>query len=121
MIKMFTCIVCPNGCDIEANIAGTEIASMEGARCARGEEYVARELCDPQRNIASSVLVDGGELPLASVRLSEPIPKNRIFDVMNVIRNLRITAPVSIGDVLVPDILGLGSDVVATKNNNRLA
>ena len=116
MNKTYTCIICPIGCDIIAEIEGTEILTLEGARCPRGREYIHQELTDPRRNIASSVLVEGGDLPLVSVRLTGPIPKARIFDVMAEIRRLRVFAPVSAGDIFIHDVLGLGCDVMATKH-----
>jgi CxxC motif-containing protein len=117
MLREFTCIVCPNGCDIEVNLAddGT-ITSITGAHCRGGENYVKQELTDPQRTIASSVPVLGGELPLVSVRLDKAIPKNRIFDVMTEIRKVTLTAPVHSGDIAIADVLGLGSNVIVTKD-----
>ena len=67
------------------------------------------------RNIATSILVEGGEMPLASVRLSAPIPKAKIFDVMNEIRKVKRTAPVHEGDVMIENVLGLGSNVIVTR------
>lgn len=119
MLKEYTCIICPNGCEITADIADGKIVSIQGAACPRGQRYVEQELTDPQRNIASSVLVEGGELELVSVRLSKPVPKGRIFDVMAEIRKVRLKAPVRAGDIVIPNILGLGSDVIATKNLDR--
>lgn len=119
MNKTFTCIVCPNGCDIEVGMTDTRIETIEGALCVRGREYVEQELHNPFRNIASSVLVDGGDCPLVSVRLSAPVPKARIFDVMDEIRGMRITAPVALGEVLIANVLGLGSDVIATRHVHR--
>ena len=116
MHKTYTCIVCPNGCEIDVSYEGEELLSCTGNLCKRGEEYVRQELRDPRRTIASSVLVDGGELPVVSVRLTSPIPRDRIFDVMNLIHGIRLSAPVSAGQVVVPDILGLGSDLIATRN-----
>lgn len=75
-----------------------------------------QELTDPKRNIATSVLVERGELPLASVRLTAPIPKARIFDAMDEIRKCRLTAPVKAGTVVIKGILGLDADVIVTKN-----
>ena len=40
MLREFTCIVCPNGCEIEAEIKNDKISSLTGAACPRGEEYV---------------------------------------------------------------------------------
>ena len=74
-----------------------------------------KELIAPKRSIASSVLVEGGELPLVSVRTKGVIPKNMIFPVMKEIRKTVVKAPVEEGSVLIPDVLGLGIDVIATK------
>ena len=122
MTREFTCIMCPNGCLIEteydpapASEGAPVIRSVSGNLCPRGAEYVLQELTDPRRTIATSILVIGGELPLASVRLTAPIPKNRIMDVMVEIRRYKVTAPVQAGTVVIHDIFGLGSDVIVTK------
>lgn len=116
MLRTYTCIVCPNGCEITARLENGAVTAVEGALCPKGRQYVTQELTDPRRNIASSVLVQGGALPLASVRLSGPIPKARIQDVMAEIRRVRLAAPTHIGQVALPDVLGLGVDVIVTKN-----
>ena len=116
MKRTFTCIVCPNGCTIEAEYEGTDVLSVTGNTCPKGKDYVIQELTDPRRTISSSVRLRNGELPLASVRLSAPVPKARIFDVMEAINQVELEAPVSIGQVAIPDVLGLGSDVIVTRN-----
>ena len=119
MKRTFTCIVCPNGCEIDAEYEGTEVLSVTGNLCPKGKTYVTQELVDPRRTIASSVRVLGGVLPLASVRLNRPIPKDRIFDVMKEIGSRTLRAPVRIGDVVIENVLGLGSDVIVTKNVHK--
>ena len=116
MLKTYTCIICPNGCEITTEVEDNKIISLEGAQCKRGDEYVHQEITNPVRNIASSILVEDGELPLVSVRLSSPIPKNKIFDVMDEIKQTHLKAPVSIGQVAIENVLDLGSDVIVTKN-----
>jgi len=116
MKKEYTCIICPNGCEIEAEVDGITVITLEGARCNRGKEYVEQELVDPQRNIATVVAVANGDMPLVSVRLTGCIPKVRIFDVVDQIKQVELAAPVAIGQVVVKDVLGLGCDVIATKN-----
>ncbi|MCJ7713460.1 DUF1667 domain-containing protein [Candidatus Bathyarchaeota archaeon] len=116
MLKKYTCIICPNGCDITAEIEDGNIFSVEGASCKRGREYIKQELTSPHRNIASSILLEYGVLPLVSVRLSKPIPKEKIFDVMAIIKKTRLKAPVSAGQVAIENVLGLGCDVIVTKN-----
>ena len=108
MVKTYTCIICPNGCEVTAEYEGTTLLSCSGNLCPRGKEYVRQELQDPRRTISSSVAVLDGELPLVSVRLTKPVPRDRIFDVMNVIQKIQLTAPVCAGQVLISDILGLG-------------
>lgn len=119
MKKTFTCIICPNGCEIETEFETRNITALTGAACKRGEEYVRQELTNPQRNIATSALVAEGELPLVSVRLSQMIPKAKIFAVMEELKKVRLTAPVHIGQVVLKNVLDLGSDVIATKNVAR--
>ena len=121
MNRSFTCIICPNGCEITAGYDSAEdgsvtVHSIEGQSCPRGAEYVRQELTCPRRTIASSVLVRGGELPLASVRLTAPIPKGRIADAMREIKKFAVDAPVEAGTVLAPNLLGLGTALVVTKS-----
>lgn len=120
MKRAFTCIVCPNDCEIEAEYEGAEVRAVTGNLCPKGRDYVTQELVDPRRTIATSVRVTGGDQPLASVRLTAPIPKARIFDAMTAINAQTLAAPVHIGDVVISRILGLDSDVIVTKNVNAV-
>lgn len=119
MNKEMTCIVCPNGCTLQLDYEIREgkpvLEKVTGNLCPRGEEYARQELLVPKRTIASSVLVEGGELPLVSVRTRGAIPKEQIFPVMEEIRKCQVKAPVRAGTVLIPNVLGLGADVIATK------
>ncbi len=147
MRKTITCIICPNGCLLSADVSepgtdapvtGTENprsidspvtgagcprvidGPVTGAGCPRGEAYFIQEITDPRRTLTSSVLVTGGELPLCSVRLTEPIPIARIPDVMKEIRKMKVEAPLESGTILIRDVLGLGSDVITTKTIQRI-
>ncbi len=120
MKRELTCIVCPNGCDLSAEYTTfqdghVEVNEVTGNLCPRGKEYVVQELVDPKRTIASSCLVKDGDMPLVSVRVTPAIPKARIHDVMQEIRKICLLAPVSEGQMIIHDVLGLGSDVIATK------
>ena len=119
MKRTFTCIVCPNGCEIETEYEGTQVLSVTGNLCPKGKTYVTQELVDPRRTIATSVRVLNGTMPLTSVRLTNAVPKDHIFDVMDEINRQTLTAPVRIGDVVIANVLGLGSDVIVTKNIDK--
>jgi len=115
MTEKLTCILCPNGCDIQAQWDGKTVGKVSGASCPRGREYAVQELTEPKRNIATSVYVTGGELPLASVRLTAPIPKGMVMDAVREIQKIRLEAPVKAGTVLLQNILGCASDVIVTR------
>lgn len=127
MNRTLTCIICPNGCELELTYhinengelvqkgSGAAIA-VTGNKCPKGISYAEQEIKNPMRTIASSVNLVGGTMPLVSVRVTGPIPKAKIMDVMAVIRSASVIAPVKIGDVVIADVLGLGVDVIATRN-----
>ena len=118
MLREFTCIMCPLGCSLEVTEENGQVLEVKGNPCPKGREYAVQEVTAPMRNIASSIRIEGGELPLASVRLSAPIPKKDIFRAMEEIRRVSRKAPVHIGDVVISHLLGTDADVIVTKNVN---
>lgn len=116
MLKEITCIVCPNGCEMEVEEDGGKFISVIGHLCPKGEAYAKQELINPQRTISTSILIKDGELPLASVRLTKPVPKKDIYRVMEEIKKITKTAPVQAGEIVISRILGLDSDVIITKS-----
>jgi CxxC motif-containing protein len=115
MKKELICIVCPNGCEIKVEFENGEL-NIQGEQCKRGREYAECEMTNPMRTLSTSVLVENGEFPLVSVRLTKPVPKSRIFDIMNQIREVRLQAPVHIGFVVLDNVCGCDSNVIVTKN-----
>jgi CxxC motif-containing protein len=118
--KEMTCIVCPNGCQLEASFEnsgpGLQVTEITGHLCEKGPVWAEQELTHPVRTVISSVQVDGGDLPLVSVRTDAPVPRNMIFDVMKAIKAAKTTAPVAIGQVLIRQPAGTGCNIIATKN-----
>ena len=112
----FTCVSCPIGCVLEVQLNDAhEVEKVTGHGCNRGLDYAKQEAVDPRRNISAVVMVAGALEPL-SVKTAEPIPKNRIFDVMEEIRALRLQAPVQAGQVLIEDAAETGISIIATKS-----
>lgn len=114
-IKKLICIGCPLGCPIEVEQDGTEIVSVKGNTCPRGDSYARKELTNPTRIVTTTVRVEGGEQRMVSVKTQKDIPKEKIFACMEEIRGLTVTAPVAIGDVVLENVAGTGVDIVATK------
>ncbi|OYT54918.1 MAG: NAD(FAD)-dependent dehydrogenase [Candidatus Altiarchaeales archaeon ex4484_2] len=115
-VEKLVCIVCPNSCEMEVHLDGDEIKSIQGNLCPRGIDYVRKELLSPERNIASTIEVSGGVIPLVSVKSAKEIPRERIMDVMDALAGVRVKAPVKAGDILVENVAGTGVEIVATKN-----
>ena len=111
-MKEFTCIICPRGCHLTVD----DQNNVTGNFCIRGKQYAISELTNPVRTITTSIRVNNREDMLVSVKTSGPIPKGKIFDVMKEIDKLSTSAPTRIGDVVAKDILGLGVDILITKN-----
>lgn len=114
--RELTCIGCPLGCAlrVELNDAG-EVVSVLGNTCKRGEEYGRREVTAPVRMVTSTVRVTGGKAAVVPVHTATDIPKGKIFDCMDEIRNAVVAAPVEIGDVVIENVAGTGVSIVASK------
>lgn len=113
-VKTFTCITCPEGCEIRVELDETgAVAAVSGNRCIRGEQYVRREAVHPVRNVSSTVCLLGGSVPVLPVRTEQPVPKERIRDVMAEIRTARIQAPVRRGQTIIENAAGTGVRVIA--------
>ena len=112
------CIVCPVGCrvQIEENKEAELGYNIEGNNCKKGISYAIEEVTNPTRNITSTVCIEGAYLSRIPVKTSEPIPKGRIFDCMNEINRVKLSAPVNMGDVVIKDVLGTGVDILATRS-----
>ena len=114
-IKVLTCINCPMGCRITVEMDGEEIISVTGNTCKRGETYARTEVTAPVRTVTTTIKVLGGTQDRVSCKTKEPVPKGKIFEVMDAINKASCTAPVKIGDVLIEDCAGTGVAIVATK------
>ena len=108
-----TCVACPLGCTITVEYEGKEVFSVTGNTCKRGDAYARTEIVNPTRSLTSTVKVEGGTHPVVPVKSSKPIPKSMMFEAMQVINAATAQAPVKIGQVIIPDILGTGADIVA--------
>ncbi len=110
-----TCIICPNGCDLKVTHQDGQVVKVDSALCQKGRDYAREELTNPVRTLTTTVRVDGGELPLVSVRTDGPIPKSRLTEAMQAVRALHVQAPVSAGTVLMTNILGTSANLIATR------
>ncbi len=114
-MKELVCIGCPMGCRLQVDTDGQTVASVSGNECQRGDQFARDEVLAPKRMVTSLIPVAGSRVPL-SVRTRTAIPKALIQDCLRQIRQIKITPPVHIGDVIQADILGTGVDLIATRD-----
>ncbi|ADA67461.1 protein of unknown function DUF1667 [Thermotoga petrophila RKU-10] len=121
MFKNVVCVQCPIGCKIKVELTEDgHIKSITGNRCPRGVEYAKDEIKDPKRVVPTSIRVLNGELPLASVKTDKPIPKRFIPELMKIVREIKVEAPVKAGDVVLRNLFGTGANLVVTRTVRRL-
>ena len=111
--KELTCINCPMGCNLKVDIDGDKFF-VSGNNCPNGEKYAINELTNPVRIVTSIVRTDKGNY--ISCKTDKPIPKDKIFDVVKEIKKVVVKEPVKIKDILIKNVCGLDSNIVATKN-----
>lgn len=114
MKKEIICTVCPMGCHIFVEGEGEKIVSIDGYTCKRGEAYAAAEFAHPVRILTTTVKTDSKKTPIVPVRSDKPLPKEKIGDCMEIIRQCQARTPIRRYDVLIEDICGTGVNIVAT-------
>jgi CxxC motif-containing protein len=132
MKKAITCIGCPIGCQLVAKWCKEDYSDLvvNGFSCPIGKKYGPQEIISPRRVITTSVRIicnkkdedverseDGKYYKMISVKTVPEIPKNQIINVLKEIKSANYTkADVQIGDILIKNILNLGSDLVVTRS-----
>jgi len=114
--RVLNCITCPIGCEVTVELTDKVITKVSGNNCPRGEKYVQEELTAPKRMLTSTVRIENGLLPLLPVVSKSVLPKEKVLACAAVLRSITVQAPVSEGDVICKNILGLGVDIVASRD-----
>ena len=109
-MKTVTCIVCPKGCTLSVDAHKGEVT---GNGCSRGEQHAVAEILHPVRSLTSIVRVSNRRDTMVSVKSADPVPKEEMFAIMELIHAARVEAPIQIGDVLLDNVCG--TKIIATK------
>lgn len=107
------CITCPKGCHLSVDEENGY--AVTGNACPRGAVYGKNELLHPVRVVTSTVRIEGAMLPRLPVKTDRPLPKEKMFDCMELINGITAQSPVNVGQVLAADILGTDVNIVAAK------
>ena len=97
------CINCPKGCHLTVEEVNGEV-KVEGNSCPRGVVYATNELKNPLRTLTSTVPID-----------SDTCARLPIMDIMKDLKDVKVKAPVYMGDIVLENIEGLGINMIASK------
>lgn len=111
--KMMTCIICPRGCKMSVEIDNEKVLSCQGNFCIRGKKYAEAEIVAPERTLTTTVKTNSVEIPFLPVKTSKPIPKDKMFEAMELISKITVTVPIKVGDKVAIDFINPGTDLIA--------
>jgi len=117
--RTITCIVCPKGCRIDVKLNDKEIIDVKNYQCKRGLNYAKNEVTDPRRILTTIVKIADGKTRVLPVRTRDPIPKNLIKKAMVELKDIVLTPPVDVGDIVCSNVVETGIDVIASGSTHK--
>jgi len=105
MIKNLTCICCPIGCTLTAELEADKISSISGNKCKRGIQYAQEELFNPVRILTTTIFIPEKNTMLP-VRSDKPLPKDKMCGCVSFIKTIKVDLPIKMGQILVNNIEG---------------
>jgi CxxC motif-containing protein len=108
------CITCPKGCHLKVDEDNDY--AVTGNSCQKGADYGKNELKNPVRVVTSTVKTTSIDSPRCPVKTKGAIPKDKMFDVMNIINDITLSTPIKSGEIIIKNILNTGIDLVACKD-----
>ncbi|HOC80515.1 MAG TPA: DUF1667 domain-containing protein [Bacilli bacterium] len=116
MKKSLTCIVCPNGCRLEIETLSQRVS---GNKCPRGITFAIDELTNPKRSITTTVHTTLLEYPVISVRTDGEIAKDKIRDLLALLKDIAITEYLPINTIIIHNVFGTNINVITTSNMQK--
>lgn len=113
----YLCIGCPLGCRLEVDEDSKhEIVEVRGFSCKKGKVFAEQEHTDPRRMVTTTVTIRGGRWAKLPVRTQDAIPKDKVLELCERLRSVNLAAPVTMGDVILSNVLETGIDVIASRD-----
>lgn len=113
--REITCIGCPMGCNLIVQLQEGAVISVKGNSCAIGVEHAKKECTNPTRTVTSTIPILGGEFPRLPVKTEKAIPKNKIRECIEAIKDIEVKAPVVLGEIVYENIAGTEVNMIATQ------
>jgi len=114
-MKQITCITCPIGCRITANVVNGEYIFF-GNKCPKGVHFARTELTSPVRSLTTTVRTVFPEMPVLPVRTSGEVSKKKMTEIIRELSKVVVTEKIGIGETVAANILGTGCNIIAASN-----
>lgn len=114
MKRNFVCIICPNSCNLIAELNTNDEVMVSGNKCKRGFDFALSELTHPVRSLTTTVKTKASAMPVLPVKTDGEIPKELIFEAMKALSEITITRNLNCGEIVAYDLIGTGCNVIAT-------
>jgi CxxC motif-containing protein len=113
--EKIVCIGCPLGCRTTLRIDHHgDVVKIRGYKCKEGRQCVLEEYRSPVRILTATIRTEKSPRPLLPVRTSRPILKSKLKEATLALVRVKAKPPVKVGQVILPNLLNSGVDVVAT-------
>jgi CxxC motif-containing protein len=90
------------------------VITTTGHKCQKGLEFAEREWFFPMRTLTTTLKTNDEKIRRIPVRTTREIPKQKIMEAMIALDDVVVTLPITIGRVIVRNLLDLDVDVIAT-------
>lgn len=109
------CIQCPMACRVKLLIGDSGvIEEITEYQCKEGKKYAPQEYESPRRVLTTTVKTESSARPVIPVRSKEAVPKDMLKQCVQFLANIKVQPPLSMGEVVVLNILGSGVDIICT-------
>lgn len=113
-MKKVICIVCPRGCEMLVEVSEDHTCRVIGNACNRGKEFAFNETFHPTRTVQTTVKTAFHELPVISVKTSDAVPKECVFQIIKEAAGVEVKCRMKSGDIIIENVLGTGVNIVST-------
>ena len=114
--QVLICIGCPLGCNVTLTIGDKgEIENATGNQCKEGKDYAVAECRAPVRVFTATLLTEGSGR-LLPVRTDKPVHRKELKEITKALAKVKVGPPVKVGQIIIPNILGTGANLIATGN-----
>ncbi len=115
-VKEYICIVCPLSCHITLEAENGEIVDVTGYTCKKGYNFAKNEYVNPVRTLTTVIELENSNYNCLPVISDGAIPKNMLYECLKTLKNIKVKAPVTAGDIIIKDLLSTNVNIVSAKS-----